>query len=129
MTVKFLNVDNAKCTGCKACEAACSQAFFKTDDSRRSRIAIVEDTIKVCNQCGECIKACSEGALSRNAAGVVMLDKKKCVGCLVCVGYCPSITMRYYDNDLTPYKCTACGICAKACPSGAIAVDTKELEG
>jgi NAD-dependent dihydropyrimidine dehydrogenase PreA subunit len=53
---------------------------------------------------------------------VVRIDKKLCVGCLGCVGYCSELVM-FYDDDLTePFKCIACNICVKACPENALEV-------
>ena len=65
---------------------------------------------------------CSRLALQRAGNGVVRLDKKSCVGCLVCVGECPRAYMRYHDELPVPFKCVACGLCAAQCPSGALTI-------
>ena len=50
------------CMACKACEIACSEAFYKTFDERKSCITISmkkDGTPKpmVCPQCGKCAEA------------------------------------------------------------------------
>jgi Fe-S-cluster-containing hydrogenase component 2 len=65
-------------------------------------------------------------AISISKAGVVVVDKKKCVGCLACVAICPIGAMRYYPGQSTVFKCIACGACAKECPTGALEIATKE---
>ena len=65
---------------------------------------------------------CSRLALQRSANGVVRLDQKRCVGCLVCAGECLRDYMRWHDDLHAPFKCTACGLCAARCPAGALAI-------
>ena len=125
--VKRLVKDESKCTGCRACETACSQAFYKKEDSELSCIRIKEKdeggfAITICTQCGECAAVCNTSVIRENAKGVFLLNKKECAGCLMCVGYCPEQIMVQCHDSLEPSKCTACGICVKVCPSGAIAL-------
>ena len=42
-----------------------------------------------CPQCGKCAEACPEGAITQNAKGVYMINKKKCTGCGACAKACP----------------------------------------
>ena len=65
---------------------------------------------------------CSRLALQRADNGVVRLDKKSCVGCLVCVGECSRDHMRWHDDLPAPFKCIACGLCAGQCSSGALTI-------
>ena len=110
--MKLLTIRQEICTGCRECEVACSTAFFKTDNREYSAIRILNNDntfiATMCNQCGECINMC--------------IDKKKCVGCLGCVGYCSHLAMFYTDDLLEPFKCIACGICVKACPENALEI-------
>lgn len=125
--LKKLVADSAKCTGCGICESVCSKAFYKVDDRTKSAIQVTANdeggySINVCDQCGDCIWMCSVMALARANNGVVRLDKKACVGCLICVGECLRNYFFYNEELPTPFKCSACGLCAKECPSGALTI-------
>lgn len=131
--MKFLKVNPSVCSGAKSCEKACAKAFFKQEDAvlsciQHSRQGEKHD-LNVCNQCGECIAVCPVKALSRNKAGVVVIDKKSCVGCFMCVGFCPTMSMRRAPGKTEPFKCVSCGICAKACPSKALTIEEKDHAG
>jgi len=78
--------------------------------------------IAVCDQCGDCVWVCSAVALSQAANGVVRLNKKTCVGCLICVGECLRDYFFYNDELPTPFKCSACGLCVKACPAEVLTI-------
>ena len=102
--MKILVHKQELCTGCRACEVACSTAYFKTPDRNKSAIRIINNDnsfhARKCTQCGECIDMCTAHAIYRDKNGVVRIDKKLCVGCLGCVGYCSELVM-FYDDDLT----------------------------
>ena len=125
--MKKLLADPAKCTGCGICEEVCSKAYYKEADREKSAIRISADnkggyTIAVCDQCGDCRGMCSMMSLMTNKQGVVRLDKKTCVGCLICVAECLKGYMFFNDGLPTPFKCVACGLCAKSCPGEALSV-------
>ncbi len=130
--MKVLTHKQEICTGCRECELACSRAYFKTDDRNYSSIRIVENNrtykARMCNQCGECINMCTANAIYRDRFGVVRIDKKKCVGCLGCVGFCTDLVMFYADDLDVPFKCIACNICTKACPEGALEVLVSQVK-
>lgn len=124
--MKRIAVRQELCTRCHKCEEACSMTFFKVKDSMKSSIRISDslmEPVSICNQCGECISICSEEALSRIKNGTVLLNKRQCVGCYMCAGFCPSLSMRIHEALLEPFKCTACGACVKVCPTGAITLE------
>ena len=123
--MKRLVADQSKCTGCGACELTCSNAFYKVEDREKSAIRVTVNadggySIAVCDQCGECMWMCSAMALSKADNGVVRLDKKACVGCLICVAECLRDYFFVNDELPTPIKCSACGLCVKQCSPGAL---------
>ncbi|MCL1829604.1 MAG: 4Fe-4S binding protein [Oscillospiraceae bacterium] len=131
--LRKLVVDSAKCTGCGTCEEVCSAFYYKAADKEKSAIRVSSNddggrTATVCDQCGSCKDMCSVMALDTAANGVVRLNKKICVGCLICVGECLRDHMRCHDDLPTPFKCCACGLCAKQCPSGALSVSETQQE-
>ena len=114
-----------KCTGCGLCEQVCSKAFYKVGDRTRSCVRVSRrldgsQRIDVCDQCGECTAMCAAMAIKQAPNGVYMVDKKKCVGCLICVAECVKDDMHYHNDERYVFKCIACGICVKQCPSGAL---------
>ena len=129
--MKYLYKNDEICIQCHQCEITCANKVQKSDDLRKSAIKINgnakygEEKINVCDQCGECIEVCSEMALGRAKNGVVLLDKKKCVGCLICVGFCSKQSMRIHDDMIEPFKCIACGQCVSSCPVGALEIREK----
>jgi Fe-S-cluster-containing hydrogenase component 2 len=127
-TMKVLVTQPELCIGCTLCEDICSNAWYKEINRARSSIRITslgdaEYKLAVCTQCGECIDVCPTQALSRNKQGVVRVNKRLCIGCLSCVGFCPILTMYYYEGDPVPFKCIACGLCAKDCPTGCLSIE------
>ena len=123
--MKRLVKDEAKCIGCGKCEEVCSKAFFKEANPEKSCIRIGKkddgtNSITICTQCGECSKVCNIQIIQADKNGVYRMNKKDCVGCLMCVGYCPEGAMMQHDDLLEPFKCIACGLCVKSCPTGAI---------
>ncbi len=113
------------CIGCKACEEACAKVLFKDTDTGKSAIKITPRDegaydINVCDQCGECFDICQVEAIYRNKNGIFLIDKDKCVHCYACVGFCPTLAMRYHVDVVGPIKCVSCGACARACNTGAI---------
>lgn len=128
--MKYLAKNDDVCIKCGECERVCAKAFFKTEDVHKSAIHITDDKqiIKVCNQCGVCIDICPSMAISRDRNGIVRIDKNQCVGCFMCVGFCPEEAMMYHDDYIEPFKCLACGLCSKKCPTGAIFIEEKAEE-
>lgn len=130
--MKFVHPFHAKCDGVRACEKVCSKTFFKKEEAAYSSIRVESKggkfELNVCNQCGACMQVCPVNALYRNKAGVVMVKKDTCVGCFMCVGFCPSGSMRRADGQREPFKCVSCGACVKACPHAALTMAEVKLE-
>ncbi|QVK20358.1 4Fe-4S binding protein [Mycoplasmatota bacterium] len=127
--MKILQFNESLCIGCHNCEETCSKVYFKTEDISKARLRITEkvddfNRFKGCNQCGDCIDVCPEGAIYRMKNGAVTVDKKICVGCMMCVAFCSDF--HYHDDYVEPYKCLSCGACSRSCPTGAL---TMKVEG
>ncbi len=85
---------------------------------------------KLCNQCADspCTQVCPVGATFISPDGVVMVDRKYCLGCAYCVQACP-YGCRYIHPELeVADKCDLCyhritkGLttaCCENCPTGA----------
>lgn len=125
-------VDPDSCSGCLACEAACS--FTRTGEFAPSRSCIYVhkeepgiDIPNVCRQCGNapCVGACPEGALSRDPQTMAVLwDAEKCTRCGLCTDVCSFSAVRTDPTSGCPLFCDLCGgepECVRACPTGAIA--------
>ena len=129
--MRQLKINLPKCDGGRncahECEQACATKVFKLDGREFAALHIRpgadgEDAAVICDQCGDCVVVCPAEALKRNKQGVVMIDKKLCVGCYMCIGFCEKGAFERHTGWLEPYKCTACGICVKACPHAALEI-------
>lgn len=127
--MKRLVKDESLCIGCHNCEEACSKAFYKKEDLTKSLLHVKQEVrfgeceISVCTQCGICASVCNTGVIKQNKFGVWLVNQKECVGCYMCVGYCPEQVMLYEDGRNEPRKCIACGVCVRACPTGALRIE------
>ena len=136
--MKVLTLNPLKCTGCRACEYACSFAHGDIFNPLDSRIKITNfaDELSfipsVCMQCEEpyCAEVCPTGALTKNPeTGVVELNKDKCIGCKQCVVACPwgSIKLNHTGKEII--KCDNCGgdpACVKVCAAKALTYEEVE---
>lgn len=140
--VKAVLYDSTQCVGCRACESGCAQKWglpyndkiaaeeklsahklttIKTSGDKFSRLK--------CMHCQEpaCASACPVGALHKTAAGPVVYDQDKCIGCRYCMVACPFGVPTYEWTSRTPRvrKCDGCQdkpdstACTEACPVGA----------
>jgi formate dehydrogenase iron-sulfur subunit len=87
---------------------------------------------KMCMHCNEptCASVCPVGAFTKTAAGPVVYDADKCMGCRYCMTACPYQVPTYEWSSVMPRvrKCDMCsdrtsqgGVtrCTEACPVGA----------
>ena len=85
---------------------------------------------KLCNQCDNpaCVQVCPLGATYQTADGVVLVDRKMCMGCGYCIMACPYAARFFHPVHRTAEKCTFCyhritkgmkTACVDACPFGA----------
>jgi carbon-monoxide dehydrogenase iron sulfur subunit len=124
---KLVAVNKDACMACLACANACSEAFYKRTDVTVACIQIGakkdgSPKVLACPQCGKCAEVCEAGAITQNAKGVYMVNKKKCTGCGKCVEACPFGLMVKAEDSETASKCIACGICVKACPMDVLTI-------
>ncbi|KAF0144018.1 MAG: 4Fe-4S dicluster domain-containing protein [Nitrospirae bacterium] len=85
---------------------------------------------KLCNQCENppCVQVCPVGATYQTKDGVVLVDRKWCIGCGYCIMACPYGVRFFHPVYHTAEKCNFCyhritkGLktaCVEACPFGA----------
>ena len=142
---KALLYDATMCIGCKQCEAACAEknklpygdaiaAESQQSDHKFTVVLTKGDKFmrKLCMNCSDpaCASVCPVGALRKTAAGPVVYDENRCMGCRYCMVACPFGVPKYEWNKVLPrvQKCTMCAdrvstgrptACAEACPTGA----------
>jgi formate dehydrogenase iron-sulfur subunit len=161
---KMIVIDTSKCTACRACQTACKQwnslSAVKTECTgsyenppnltyntyTKVRFNEVEQNGEVswffgqhrCLHCADagCVKACPvPGAITRDAAGAIVINQDLCTACKYCVFGCPFDVPRYdamnaegYGADKA-FKCTMCfdrqgmgmePACTKTCPTDAL---------
>jgi formate dehydrogenase iron-sulfur subunit len=130
-------VDLSRCTGCKACQAAClewndlrpsvgvNEGYYTNPadlgDQTWTLIRFHEEIIDGnvqwlflkdgCRHCAEpgCLKSCpAPGAIVQYSNGIVDFHEEHCIGCGYCVSGCPFDIPRLRAEDSKAYKCTMC---------------------
>ncbi len=121
-----------ECMNCAGCVTVCAETYFKTSnpDYALLRLDPMKNDPKevfptTCIQCGKCAKACPNGAITQNAKGVYMVNKKACTGCGSCVEACPFHVMLMPEGSATAFKCIACGKCVAQCPMDILSIFEK----
>jgi Fe-S-cluster-containing dehydrogenase component len=150
--------DPNRCTGCQACELACSiENQLGPERSWRSVLTFNERSLPgvpvfhlslACNHCEEpaCMHSCPALAYERDVVtGAVLIRTELCIGCKYCSWACPYGAPRFEPDNGVMGKCTFCShrladglapACAALCPTGAldyaelpVELLTAELEG
>jgi len=80
------------------CPNGCSQPNIK--DLGISGYVIPRITDALCIGCNECVRSCSEMAITRNSSGIV-IDSSRCLSCGDCQRACPSGTLTAGESGWT----------------------------
>ncbi len=130
MNVVYVELD--RCIACLSCEKAClfQQAsqnlgwspniFVRVDMDRRRIYA------GTCLQCETalCLEVCPVSAISRDPqTSAVIVDRKTCLGCGMCVAACPFGYMQLEESSGKATKCDLCGgtpKCVQMCMARAL---------
>ena len=128
----ILSVDPTRCCGCRTCEVVCSLWHEGECTPAASRVQVVrfeEGGAFVplfCQQCQEplCQRSCPMGAIARREAdGALVVDERRCVGCLLCLQACPLGACVLHPERRIVLKCDLCDgdpQCVRFCPTEAL---------
>lgn len=142
---KAILYDATLCIGCKQCEGACAQQNNLPYDDKVAAESVQSEhkfTVvlnqndkfmrRLCQHCEHpaCASVCPVGAFHKTAAGPVVYDVWKCLGCRYCMVACAFSVPKYEWGALNPRvrKCIMCPdrvaegkqtACAEICPVGA----------
>lgn len=142
---KAILYDSTACVGCRECESACAARWklpYNEKIAAEEKISAHKLTTirthgekfsrKLCMHCVDpaCASVCPVGALQKTAAGPVVYDADKCMGCRYCMVACPFEVPTYEWNAVMPKvrKCDMCSDrtgakdvtrCTEACPAEA----------
>lgn len=117
-----LHADSTRCSGCRACQLACSLHLFGENNPRKSALAIVPHfpdpgtfEVRTCTQCGSCEDVCPTGAIQQDEQGAYYIEPDECTACMACEEVCPEQVIFIHPDRDAPFKCDACGECLAVC--------------
>lgn len=125
----YLHADSTRCSGCRACQLACSLHLFSENNPKRSALAIVPHfpdpgayEVRTCTQCGTCAGVCPAGAVKQDERGAYHIDAEECTACFACRDACPEQVIFLQPEREAPFKCDACGDCVAVCGMDALSL-------
>ena len=135
--IKDIKVDVDKCTGCRACEMACS-AFhavpkYSSINPSKARIRVIIDELRdvyVPVRAGDCAQA------ECNGRELYIINGKQYDECAFCRASCPSRDLFKEPDSGLPLKCDMCEddppqkepLCVQWCITDALTYEEREEE-
>lgn len=131
---KAILYDSTLCVGCRQCEEACSTrwklpynekiaAEEKISSHKLTTIRTFGEKFsrKLCMHCQDpaCASVCPVAALQKTAAGPVVYDEDRCMGCRYCMVACPFQVPTYEWEARLP-KVRKCDMCSDRVPGGGV---------
>ena len=130
-------INTANCVGCFNCIDACIKANKTKRGKDRMTYHVIENTagerrrfLTPCQHCTNpaCLNVCPAGAITKEAGGIVRVNKDRCIGCKYCYQACPFGVPKYTSKGMDKCDCcTEAGVvlgeqtnCAKACKYDAL---------
>ncbi len=125
-------VNEALCSGCRACEVACVARRDGRFGTATARIRIVKieaqgvDRASLCRQCDDapCAAVCPTGALVADVASHrLRFNADDCIACPACAVACPFDVLFIDATTGMPLVCDLCDgdpACVKRCATGAL---------
>lgn len=128
----------SRCVDCGECVKACRYYNHLADDTPDRRRIISQEVNELetvhlstaCMHCAEpsCAHVCPAHAITKGAAGIVKVDKDRCIGCKYCFQACPFEVPHYISAGMDKCDCCAdAGVapgetpyCVRACIFGAL---------
>ena len=135
--IKTIKIDPDKCTGCRACEMACSafhaEPKYSTVNPKRSRIRVFRDEL---NDVYVPIPAGEYTQAECNARYTITINGKEYGECTFCRASCPSRDLFKEPDSGVALKCDACGepmpeggpMCVQWCVSDALTYAPERIE-
>lgn len=83
-----------------------------------------------CDPC-KAMEKCPEEAIERTVGGLISVDEKKCVGCGECLAACTIGAIKLHPERKTPLICDQCGgkpLCVEKCPTKALTYTETEMQ-
>ena len=126
-----LYADSTRCSGCRACQVACSLNLFGESNPKKSALTIVAHfpapgvyETKVCTQCGDCAAVCPTGAIKQNETGAYYVEYSECDLCEACVMECKEDVMMVRPELADhAWKCNLCGDCVAVCGTSVLSIN------